>query len=589
MLNLRLLSPRFVLCAALSLSACGTVSQTPTVPAAPLAGTPAPTVPAAQATPQPPADSAEESTQLNETTLFDLLLGEIALQRGDPALAARTYLEAAKRTRDPRVARRAVEVASFARQPELSLDAARTWYALEPDSPQALQVLAAVLVAAKRVDDAQPYLEKLLAADGVNVENGFMQLNRLLAGNPDKSANLRVVRKLASAYPKLAQAKFAIAQAALEAGDADAALASIQEAQSLKPDWEAGTIFEAQVLQRRSPGEAARVLGAYLEKHPGARDARLNYARALVLDKRFTQAREQFQTLLKGNRNNTEVVYAVALLAFQLKDYPVAEENLKRLLELGYRDPNGVRYLLGQLAEQRRQWDKAIDWYKQINDGDHALAARTRTAHAMAKQGRLEQARAYLHHLEVSDPSDHAQLVIAEAQILRDAGRSREALDLLSQALKKDPDEPDLLYDMALTAEKLQRFDLLEANLKELIRVRPNHAHAYNALGYSFAERNIRLPEAKKLIQHALELAPEDYFIVDSLGWVLYREGDLKGAARQLRRAYNGRPDPEIGAHLGEVLWVMGDRSAADRVWQESLEASPDNETLKKTLERFKR
>ncbi|HEX5477348.1 MAG TPA: hypothetical protein VFX09_05790, partial [Burkholderiales bacterium] len=136
---------------------------------------------------------------------------------------------------------------------------------------------------------------------------------------------------------------------------------------------------------------------------------------------------------------------------------------------------------------------------------------------------------------------------------------------------------------------KLQRFDLLEANLKELIRVRPNHAHAYNALGYSFAERNIRLPEAKKLIQHALELAPEDYFIVDSLGWVLYREGDLKGAARQLRRAYNGRPDPEIGAHLGEVLWVMGDRSEADRVWQESLEASPDNETLKKTLERFKR
>jgi Flp pilus assembly protein TadD len=159
---------------------------------------------------------------------------------------------------------------------------------------------------------------------------------------------------------------------------------------------------------------------------------------------------------------------------------------------------------------------------------------------------------------------------------------------MLGQALKDDPDQPELLYDYALTAEKLERYDVLESNLRKLIQVRPDHAHAYNALGYSFAERNTRLPEAKKLIEKALEIAPEDYFIIDSLGWVLYREGDLKGAAEQLQRAYLGRPDAEIGAHLGEVLWVSGQRDQADKVWQESLKSNPDSETLLKTIKRFR-
>jgi Flp pilus assembly protein TadD len=180
-------------------------------------------------------------------------------------------------------------------------------------------------------------------------------------------------------------------------------------------------------------------------------------------------------------------------------------------------------------------------------------------------------------------------VTVAEAQLLRDASRHDDAFKLLSEALGKQPEQPDLLYDLALTAEKLERFDLLEANLRKLIEVKPDHAHAYNALGYSFAERNLRLPEARKLIEKALTLAPEDYFIIDSLGWVLYREGDLKGAARELRRAYGGRPDAEIGAHLGEVLWVLGERDEARRIWDEALKAGPENETLQKTLKRLRR
>jgi tetratricopeptide (TPR) repeat protein len=533
--------------------------------------------------------SSDLSSDLSEPTLYDFLLGEIALQRGDLPLAAKTYLDLAKRTRDPRVARRAVEVANQARQPELALEAARTWHEIEPGSAQALQVLAATLVGAKRVDEAEPYLEKLFTAEGVNRENAFMQVNRLLSGNADKAANLRVIRRLAAKHPNLAQAHFAVAQAAAVAGDDDAAIAAVRQAQAIRPEWELAALLEAQVLQKRSPAEAAKRLGQFIEKYPDSREARLNYARMLVLDKRFAEARQQFEAVAGANPANPEVIYAVGLLAYQLKDYPAAETYMKRVLGLGYRDPEGVRYLLGQIAEDQKLWPRAIEWYESIGSGDHVLPARMRIANAIAKQGKLDEARAFLKRVAADHPDEQVQLTVAEAQLLRDANRHRDAFELLSQALDKQPEQPDLLYDLALTAEKLERFDLLETHLRNLIRIKPDHAHAYNALGYSFAERNTRLPEARKLIEKALELAPEDYFIIDSLGWVLYREGDLKGAARELRRAYSGRPDAEIGAHLGEVLWMLGERAEARRIWDESLKSGPDNETLLKTIKRLKK
>ena len=542
-------------------------------------------VPGAVANPTP--DKSVE--ELSEPTLYEFLLGEIAMQRGDLPLAAKTYLELARRTRDGRVARRAVEIANQAREPELALEAARLWHEIEPASGHALQVLAATLVAAKRVDEAAPVLEKLFSADGVSRENAFMQVNRLLAGNPDKAANLRVIRTVAAKYPQLPQAHFAVAQAALVAGDDPAALAAAREAQKIRPDWELAVLLEAQVLQKRSNAEAAKRLGSFVEKYPQAREVRLSYARVLVLDKRFAEARTQFEAVAGANPANPEVIYAVGLLAYQLKDYGAAEDYMKRVLGLKYRDPEGVRYVLGQIAEDQKLWPRAIEWYESIQSGDHVIPARMRTANAIAKQGKLDEARAFLKRVATDNPEDEVQLTVAEAQLLRDANKHADAFALLNDALGKQPEQPELIYDLALTAEKLERFDLLESHLRNLIRIKPDHAHAYNALGYSFAERNTRLPEARKLIEKALELAPEDYFIIDSMGWVLYRQGDLKGAARELRRAYSGRPDAEIGAHLGEVLWMLGERAEARRIWDEALKAGPDNETLQKTIKRLRK
>jgi len=542
------------------------------------------------ATPLAPAPRSPAKLPVQDLTgqtLYDFLLGEIAAQRGNPGLAAQTFLELAKRTRDPRIARRAVEVANAARMPALALESARIWHETEPESAQALQAVTVLLVGTRRVDEAEPYLAKLLAIDANAAANGFMQLGRLLAGNPDSAANLRVVRKLAERYPDLPQSHLAVSQAAAVAGDEALALAEAHRALELRPDWEIAAIYEAQLLQRRSPGEAEKRLAAFLEKHPESRDVRLGHARVLVLDKRYAEARTEFESILQRFPKDIDAIYAVGLLAFQVKEYAVAEANLKRLLELGYRNANAVRYTLGQIAEEQKDWPRAIGWYEAIQRGEQALPARMRVANALAKQGKLAEARAYLHGVSVQSEPQRVQLLVAESQLLRDANLNREAFDLLGEALKKDPDQPDLLYDHALTAEKLDRFDVLESSLKRLIQVKPDHAHAYNALGYSFAERNLRLPEAKQLIEKALEIAPADFFIIDSMGWVLYRMGDLKGAARELRRAWDGRPDGEIGAHLGEVLWTLGERDEARRIWQESLKSSPENDTLQKTLKRF--
>jgi tetratricopeptide (TPR) repeat protein len=526
----------------------------------------------------------------DDSELYDMLLGEIAQQRGDYALAAKTYLELAKRTRDPRVARRAVEVANQGRLNDLALEAAKTWYDIEPQSTAALSVVASLLVSAKKVDEAEPYLAKLLNTEGVDQERGYLQINRLLAGNPDKKSNLRVVQKLASRHPELAPAHLATAQAAALADDDKTALAEARRAAEIRPEWEAPAMLEAQVLQKRSTAQAAKRLADFVAKNPQSRPGRLAYARALVADKRMPEARKQFDALLAANPGDTELVYTVGILALQVKDYAVAEESMKRLVSApDYRDPDGARYILGQIAEEQKQWPRAIEWYEQIQDGEHALPARLRTANAIAKEGKLQAAREYLHKTAGDHPGQEAQFTVAEAQLLRDANQNKEAFDLLGDALKAEPEQPELLYDYALTAEKLERFDVLEKNLRKLIEVKPDHAHAYNALGYSFADRNTRLGEARKLVEKALELAPDDSFIVDSLGWVQYREGDLKGAAQTLKRAYDSRPDAEIGAHLGEVLWALGDRGEANRIWQESLKSAPDNETLLKTIKRLKK
>jgi tetratricopeptide (TPR) repeat protein len=567
--------------AALLLGAC---AQTPERPVSPAAVAPAEgeaPVAAARSAPLP-------GLELTDQILYEFLLAEIAGQRGNPALAAQAYADLARRTRDPRIARRATEVSRAARQPAAAVESARIWLETDPESAEALRTLTGLLVSTNRVDEAQPYLQKILAAEGTARGDGFMQLNRLLANNPDKAANLKLIQDLARPYPQLPEARFAVAQAAATAGDEALALKEIRSALALKPDWEVGALFEAQLLQQQSAEKAAAYLGEYVKRYPQARDARLAYARALVGERRYEEARGQFQSLQKDFPDNQDVLFAVAVLSMQLEDWAGAEGTLKRLMSLDFRDPNTLRLYLGQATEEQKKYPEALQWYGEVTRGEHFMNAQVRVAQVMAKQGDLPGARDFLHKVGATTNQQRVQLILAEAQILRDANQTREALDVVERGLEKLPDHPDLLYDQGMLAEKLGRIDVLESSMRRVMKLRPDHAHAYNALGYTLADRNERLPEARELIEQALKLAPDDAYIMDSMGWVLFRQGRNDEALKWLKRAYALRPDAEIAAHLGEVLWATGNRAEAQRIWKEAVGRTPSNETLIKTIERFR-
>ena len=532
--------------------------------------------------------SALPNMELNGGMLYEFLLAEVALQRGNVGLAAQAYVDLAKKTRDPRVAKRATEIALYARMSGIATESARIWLETEPQSAQALQTLTGLLVSTNRLNEAQPYLKSLLVSGGRSPADGFLQLNRLLGSNPDKAATLRTIQGLATAFPDLPEAKFAIAQAALAAGQDPLALVQVREAASMRPDWELAALFEARLLQKTSVSAARERLAAYLKRNPKAREARMSYARALVAEQKLPEAHAEFQRLLTEFPDNPDVVYAVGLLAFQLNDYPAARQSLERLLTMNFRDRNTLRLYLGQIAEEEKKLPDALRWYGEVTRGEQYLNAQLRYAQVLAKQGNLEGARSHLRQIGAANAQQKGQLVLAEAALLRDAKREREAFDLVAGALGEQPDNPDLLYDYAMLAEKIDRIDAMETSLRKLIVLRPDHAHAYNALGYSLADRNQRLPEAKQLIEKGLSLAPNDAFILDSMGWVFYRMGDNKTAIEYLRRAFAMRPDAEIAAHLGEVLWANGERVEAEKIWSDAMRQYPGNEVIASTIKRLK-
>ena len=530
------------------------------------------------------------SVELTPSLLYELIAAEIAGQRGAATVSFSKYLELARRTRDPRLAQRAAEIAFFERNNVKALEAAELWHEFDPASMDARQTLSGLLINAGRIEEALPHLEKLLAAESTNVAEGFLQLNRLMARNSDRKVTLSIIGRLAANYPKVAEAHGAVAQAAANAQEDDIAIRAAREAARLKPDWEFPALLAAQLLSKRSAAEASAELAAYLKLNPASTEARLALARSLIAEKKYAEARDQFVRVERDAPDNADVLYALGLLALDSRDYASAEKYLKGALNRESRDRNLVLLYLGQVMDEQKRYAEARDWFGQVARGDHHLSAQSRIANTFAKEGKLELGRAHLQAAAAlaTNNQQRVQFILAEAQVLRDANRNKDAFDVLEKSLDKLPNHPDLLYEFAMTAEKIERIDLLESNLKKVIQLKPDYAQAYNALGYSLADRNERLTEARDLIEKALKIAPDDSFIIDSMGWVMYRLGNLPRAYELLKRAYDGRNDPEIAAHLGEVLWQMNRRAEAEGLWREASLRNPENETLKATIKRFK-
>ena len=573
--------PRKLILATLILALCGPVSAAGETPAR------VPAKAAAKAPVRKPANAGFNGEDLLARTVFQSLVGDFALQRGDTELGVSAWTDLARRTRDPAVIERATEVAAASRQYELALELTRLWLQVDPESTKARQSEATLLLMANRIEDLAPQLTALLEKDKANLAGNLMHLNGMLSRHSDKKAVQRLIDRVTAPYRDMPEAHFAMGVAAANAEDLMRAQGEFQKALDQRPDWENAELAYARLVARNNPAAAIDHLAAFLARNPAAHDARLTLARLLITERRYSEARIQFDLLLKTAPDNPDVVYPVAMLALQQGDRETARVQLEKLLKSEFADKSTLHFYLGQIAEEDKAPDLALEHYRAVTAGDQYIPARGRAAQILWQQGKPEQAREMLRATRGSTPEEQTQLILAEAQLLREAGRGADAYALLEAALAKQPDNPELLYETALSAERLGKPQVLEKHLRHLLKLKPDNAHALNALGYSLADRNTRLPEAEKLIAKALQLAPQDPFIMDSMGWVLFRQGKLPEALKTLETAYGIRADPEIAAHLGEVLWTMGRREEAVRLMQEAARKFPDNEVLAGARKKF--
>jgi predicted Zn-dependent protease len=564
---------------------------------------PAAPPPATTTAPDVASTRVPHDADLSADLVYRLLLGDVAMQRGDMVVAARDYLEAARSTSDSRLAGRATEVAIAARDRTLVRDAASLWSKLDPDAERPKHVLAALEANGNRGalpnteanDELRARIEHVLAEaalSGPGVGDVFLQLNRLFSGQSDRQAVLSLVRDVAKPYPKTPEAHYAVAVAAYAVGPNDAAATKeardeIDEALKLRPDWERGVMLKAEIVDRQSPQEALAGLEAFVAAHPDAKRVGAALAQRYVDQKRFADARAVMQRLWDREPDSRDLEFGVATIALQMKDYAEAQRLLEDLKKAGYGEPGVIDLYLAQVAEETRQWAKAIEHYQAVTEGDRAWLAKLRIGAMYGKQGELAKAQRYLAGLEAVTKDQKIQLTQAQAQLLRDAGDDSGAYRLLARHLADQPDTPDLIYDFAMVAEKLDKVDEAEAKLKHLVSLRPDDAQALNALGYTLVDRTPRVDEGLSFIRRAHELSPDDPYILDSLGWAYYRLGRFDDAERFLQKAFAGRADAEIAAHLGEVLWRRGEHDKARAVWKAQLDATPDNRMLKETIERF--
>jgi tetratricopeptide (TPR) repeat protein len=542
-----------------------------------------------------PGDEQAPNVNMTPTMMYQLMNAELAFKKGDWQGPYLTLMSLAQQTRDPRLAKRAAEMALSAKQADDALAAVKLWREFAPNSDEANQYYLGLVILSDNLADAESALKQRLAEASPGARGLVMfQMQQLVLRAKDKEAAVAMLERLVAPYGDMMEAHVVLAQTALARGAKADAQREARAALKIKPDSEIAILTLAQVAEDEE--QAAKVLADYLAAHPDAREVRVAYARLLVNAKQYEAAHREFLALDKAQPNNPGTLYALGILSMQMNDSKAAEGYFTHFVEVmekapeDERDPSKAVMILSQLAEERGDIPAALGWLDRLDTTDPKiqLGADLRRAQLTAKQGDLAGARKLLGTLKPEDPTEQAQVVLIDAQLLRDAGKNQEAFKLMEQGLKRFPDNTDFLYDFALMAEKMGKPELMEKSLRQVIAKSPENHHAYNALGYSLADRNVRLKEAYALIDKAQKMAPTDPFIMDSMGWVQYRLGKLDEAETQLRKAYQLRNDPEIAIHLGEVLWKKGQQDDARKLWREARTKDPQNDALKSTLTRLR-
>ncbi|CAN5443514.1 tetratricopeptide repeat protein [soil metagenome] len=550
-----------------------------------------------------PEDAPPEASAMDGELFYQLLLGELNARGGEPGAGYSLILDAARKTNDAKLYQRAADIALQARSGESALEAARAWRMAQPQAREANRYVLQILIALNRVPESMEPLKNEIAlapaADRVAVINS---IPRNYGRVTDKKQAAIVVETALGDYlrdskqPALAAAAWTtIGRLRMAAGDTSGTLEAARRAQALDPMADGPALLALELMDPKVP-LAEPIVRKYMEGKP-LPELRMGYARALLDTQRYAEAAEQVKVITAERPLYAEGWLVQGTLQAQDNQLPAAETSLKRYVELAQSQPasderrRGLAqaYLaLSQIAEKRKDYVAAEAFLDRIEDSQDLISAQNRRASILARQGKVAEARQLIRNLPERTPEDARMKLSAEVQLLRDNKLYKPAYDLLAEASTKDPKDTDLIYDQAMMAEKLGNLGEMERLLRLVISARPDYQHAYNALGYSLADRNLRLPEARQLIQKALEYAPGDPFISDSLAWVEFRMGNKAEALRILDTAYKAKPDPEIAAHFGEVLWSVGQRDRATAIWKEGLLLNAENETLQETLKRLR-
>ena len=536
---------------------------------------------------------------------YRLLIGEITAREGDAGAGYALMLDSARKTNDAQLYQRAVEIALQSRSGDAALQAALAWRQAQPASREPNRYVLQILIALNRIQDTlEPLKKGIELATIADRSRAISAIPNAYARVSDKKLAATVVENALGTYvinPTTAVAAWTtVGRMRLAAGDADGALDAAQKGQAADAVAEGPALVALELMNPKLPAAEAVVKKYFVSNPKAVPEIRMGYARGLLDAMRYGEAAAELQTVINDKPDFAPAWLVLGSLQLQDNQLPQAQTSLERYVALNLAasqkseddEPDrglAQAYLsLAQIAEKRKDFAAAEAWINKIENSAEMMQAQTRRASILASRGQLAEGRQLIRSLPERNPGDARLKLLAEVSLLRDLKQYKLAYDLLAQAVVASPRETDLLYDQAMMAEKLGQLPEMERLLRRVIEIKPDAYNAYNALGYSFADRNVRLPEARQLIKKALEFVPDDPFIRDSLAWVEFRMGNNTEAVKIFADAFKTKPDAEIAAHYGEVLWAMGQRDKALGIWREGQLLNPENETLLETLKRLK-
>ncbi len=520
------------------------------------------------------------NTEIDPDVMYMLLAAELAGQRGQYEIALEGYMEAAKRTKDPRFAERAAKIAMYMKDSNKTNEAVSLWLSQDPNNITARKIAALSALRAGDKQVAVEHVDKLLTIDPAGFENSMLELAVALEKENKVSFLYDVMDALSLRHQNQAEIYFVQSLLAMQMKNTDLAKTKIQQALDVQPDWDKAQIFQAQISA--SSGDlstAAKLLEKAATKYPENGKIKKLLAQVLIKAEKYEEAGEVYQGIISANPNDSESQFALALVHLQLSRDNKAEDILKKLLEQSEWQSQASFYL-GKIEEKRKNTKKAMAWFDEVKDGPFVLDAAISAISLLAKDNQFDEANSRLNSLRGKFPKQKLRLILIQAELYNQQKQYEQAFNLLTNALADMPGQKELLYTRALMAERLNRLDILEVDLKKILAEDPNNAEALNALGYTLAEKTDRYAEAEKYLEKALRLQPDEAVIMDSYGWLQFKLGNTEQALLYLQKAYAKRQEGEIAAHLAEVLWTLNRKSEARKVFTKAIKDAPEDEDL---------